>query len=1319
MTTKTPNNPDRSAPAPSDKIFALTGTGLRSLARFGFNFAVARLVGESLHASFVLAVAVEVTVLAIVQAWVVAPFLTLAPGRDADEKTALFRHSRQRLRRLSWLALLGLMACVPLASVDPARALFAGGVIASIVAAAWRALDRGREESAFRASRALALDVLALAVHVLVVVVAIVSDLPVLATCFWAAALGNALALIIARVIRGSLGATSLTPELNRRYDSLARPMTIGSMGNAVGSRLQPFVLAAAGGVSAVSSFGLAAGLVGPLRLVSMALSGVLRPRFARHVNAGEPEDLRHALKRALQLVGVLALLAAIALPLAGNVLVELLVGRAYELRGILLIASVFTGLEAIGAVLVVHSQCSDESGAARVTKWRLSLAFPSLALTWPAAELFGAAGAFGTMAVFEAIFVGALLSRVVFRRRDDESHSLARPVTTALVLVVLASQALPAEARRKSRSSGEDPAKKPTWIEHLDEKVEPVPVDEPDDLIRPAITTPFIPKGRPRDLTGRLAAPAKPKPPPPPKKETKDHGHGGCCGGGFWPPPDWLDREEKKEATPAPPKIRSLLEKLYYGRFERKPNRDLKQFGYDYFAGNGSMDELGPVPESYLIGAGDEIQITVWGSFEDRQVLTVERDGTVAIEGIGSVLVAGRRFGDLHDILRRAYNGTRRDYQLSVSMGQLRRVRVHVVGNVAKPGMTEVPARASVLTALVAAGGPTKSGTLRRVQLRRDGRVGFVDLYEFLLGGELPPGAWLQEGDVLHVGDIGPTIGVAGYVQRPGIYEWLNEPLLEDAIALAGGLTPFTFKPQVQVERTVSGRGRETLDVNLDDEGLGLSLGDGELVLIGAVDSERQPRVEIVGEVVRPGLFQHVPGLRVSDLVAKADGLTVDAFLPQAFLSRLVGEPGAVEIVPDRMQVGSRRRIIVVDLQAALAGVPEEDLELEPLDRLEIRSRSQSLVESEVKIFGAVQRPGTYRLTPEMRVSDLIALAGNVLPEVFHDEAELIRRVQHADGRRLDVRRYRFDLGLALTRSAEHDPVLRADDELVIRALRSEKVRVRIDGEVRFPGTYVFPAGARITDLLAAAGGVLGHADLRAAVFSREKVRRQQQKRFRHLAETTRRRYEAALERMTQTGHAREGLAAKLAVIQTQDLLSRMANQQVTGRVVIPFVRDDFPDSEFNLTLESGDALELPRQLETVSIKGHVFNPTTFVAERGMRVVDLLERAGGITEQADEERIYLIRADGNVEQLGKRGRKNLRRSELLAGDTVLVPRQALERTFAAKLADFLLMARHGVETGLLLSHYGDGTGELSVTDVLQPPDFPNVGNYDDTILKR
>lgn len=744
-----------------------------------------------------------------------------------------------------------------------------------------------------------------------------------------------------------------------------------------------------------------------------------------------------------------------------------------------------------------------------------------------------------------------------------------------------------------------------------------------------------------------------------------------------------------------------STLENLYGGNFERAASRELEQFGYTFLRQlDKTEDSTGPVPGNYILGPGDEISITLSGGVEAYHRLTIDRDGILSIPEFGTLAIAGKRYDSLQKTLMTFLEERRRGFELTVSLGKLRKIQVHVVGKVASPGTIEIPAMATPLVALAKAGGATKDGSLRSIRLNRILKTGFedksIDLYHYLIQpDELNEPELMRDGDTLIVPPIGKTFGVAGYVQQPGIYEITDDQTtIQDALQLAGGLTPFSFTPLAQLERTVDGRGRQKVDIELNEEGLSATMLDGELLLIEAVDDSRQPVVRIEGEVARPGDYQFRPGMTLSDLVNNADGLTINAYLPQLIISRQLGKANHVEAITDRTGHQQTRRILVANLEKALAKDPAHDIELMPLDLVTIQSQMTAQERAEVEIIGSVQRPGKYELTAAMRVSDLVAIARNPSPDAYYDQAELIRRVFDETTRRLDVQRYRFNLRDALNPqhaySAEKNPVLKNGDRLVVRSLQQAQVRVRIEGQVQFPGEYIFPSGAKITDLIAAAGGLLADADLRAASFIRQSTRRLQQEKLNHLNERTRRLYETSLERMVQTGSPQEGLAAKIALEQTQNTLERMRSLEADGRIVIPFATPTFPESPYNLVLENNDSLTIPQKHSTISVSGHVFRPISLVAFQPLTVEEALNEAGGLTETADEDLIYVIRADGSVDSVAQKPARLNKQTHLLAGDVLLVPRKPLERTLGAQLSDMLYLARQTAEAALIASQVGN-----------------------------
>ncbi|MEM7789952.1 MAG: SLBB domain-containing protein [Verrucomicrobiota bacterium] len=770
-------------------------------------------------------------------------------------------------------------------------------------------------------------------------------------------------------------------------------------------------------------------------------------------------------------------------------------------------------------------------------------------------------------------------------------------------------------------------------------------------------------------------------------------------------PAPEIEDEETQLET--------SLLEQLYFGQFKRQANRKIKQFGYDIFLmpKEAETDEdpndtettghsAGPIPGSYIIGPDDEITLLLSGGVDAFYNLKVDREGILSIPDFGSIAVAGKKYADLYGHILAFLNERRVNFDLVVSLGRLRQIQIQVIGGVNSPGMVQVSSLASPIDAIAAAGGASKEGSLRQIQLQREGLDKMenlkIDLYDYLLADRKRPELLqLQDGDTLYLPPIGPTIGVAGYVLRPAIYELAADAVsVGEAIELAGGLTPFSFTPLARIERTVNGRDRQKTDVSLDQSGLSKIMSNGELLLIEAVDDTRQTIVRIEGEVGRPGDYQYSPGLRIADLVKRADGLTINAYLPQVFISRQIGSASHIDSIPGRTGHQQTRRVIVSNLEKALSGDSEHNLELMPLDLVTVRSFSNSQTKATVEIIGSVRRPGKYELTAGMSVKDLVAIAGNATDEAFYDEAELVRRFFDESTQRLDAKRYRFDLSKALQTepgsTGAANPALMNGDKLIIRQLQKAEIRVRIDGRVRFPGEYIFESGARITDLMKAAGGLLDDADLRASAFTRVNTRQLQQQRLNNLKERTRRIYDSALEEMVRVGQPNEALAAKVAQIQTEDTINRLSSLQATGRIVIPFTRDDFPNSHYNLKLENGDRLNIPKAHKTISVAGHVFSPLSFVADKKNTVSEALELAGGATEFADEDLLYVVRADGSVQSVAQKPPRLNKNTELFAGDVLLVPRKPVERGITSQATDLVRLARQLAEVGLLSSQIGE-----------------------------
>lgn len=420
-------------------------------------------------------------------------------------------------------------------------------------------------------------------------------------------------------------------------------------------------------------------------------------------------------------------------------------------------------------------------------------------------------------------------------------------------------------------------------------------------------------------------------------------------------------------------------------------------------------------VPPDYVVGLGDEIQLTIWGSVDADLRLTVDHAGRIVVPRVGPVVVAGTRHADLNDLLTRRVGQVFKNFQLSATLGKLRSIRYYVTGFVARPGAYNVSSLATVMTGLSQAGGPSAAGSFRNIELRRNGQVvSRFDLYDLLVRGDKKGDLPLQADDVLHIGPVGPQVAVIGSVNRPAIIELKGLETIQDAIAIVGGLSTVADTRRVSVERLSDRNGRRIVELALPVEGT-QRLVDGDVVrafnaVTAALPLARQyKRIRVEGEVARPGDYVLPPTSTLVDAVQAAGGLTPQAYLFGTDLSRetvrkqqeLQYDRALRDLETDftrntstqkvsnaddaaaavQKQAGTTRLIerlrtvrptgrIVLDLTDSSRELPS--ISVEDGDKLYIPSRSNT-----VGVFGSVFNGGSYLLKPGSSIDDILKLAG------------------------------------------------------------------------------------------------------------------------------------------------------------------------------------------------------------------------------------------------------------------------------------------------------------------------------------------------------
>ena len=408
----------------------------------------------------------------------------------------------------------------------------------------------------------------------------------------------------------------------------------------------------------------------------------------------------------------------------------------------------------------------------------------------------------------------------------------------------------------------------------------------------------------------------------------------------------------------------------------------DIRQFGYKLFSRSPSTfapaDKI-PVGPDYVLGPGDEIKITVWGMIDGGWDVIVDRDGKISLPKIGVLGVTGLTFKELKELLYKEFSRYYTRFEMNVSMGNLRAIRVYVIGNAESPGAYTVSSPSTLINALFEAGGPNKTGTMRDIQLKRNGKVIVnFDIYDFLLKGDKINDVRLMPEDVIFIPPVGPIVGIAGNVKIPAIYELKGETRLLDLINMAGGLNSIAFKGRLQVRRVEEHKFRtvfesDMIDVEKNGE-KNFPLKDGDMVKVFSV-IETMPRstITIRGAVANPGEYGIINGItKVKDIILLSGGL-LSFTSNQAEIARLkITQSGPIV---ERFNI---------DPFKAKEDIPEHNILLEVNDNIFIKNIPEWGLYRNINISGEVRFPGSYIINKGERLSSLIERAGGFTDRAY-----------------------------------------------------------------------------------------------------------------------------------------------------------------------------------------------------------------------------------------------------------------------------------------------------------------------------------------------
>lgn len=691
-----------------------------------------------------------------------------------------------------------------------------------------------------------------------------------------------------------------------------------------------------------------------------------------------------------------------------------------------------------------------------------------------------------------------------------------------------------------------------------------------------------------------------------------------------------------------------------------------LKPFGYDLFSGRPTTFAPAtdvPVPVDYVVGPGDTIQVQLFGNTKGRYSLVVNRDGSLNFPELGPISVGGLSYSDMVRMLEERVRDQMIGTQISVGAGELRSIRVFVLGEADNPGSYTVSGLSTVTNALFVSGGVKKIGSLRKIEVKRNGViVSRLDLYDLLLKGDTRADIRLLPGDVIFIPPVGDTVSLGGEVRRPAIYELKNETTAGDLIALGGGLTPNADSRLATLERVNEDRQRVTLGLNLSASGKHTSLRSGDVLRVPEIRPVLENSISLSGHVYRSGDFQFRDGMRLTDILP-----TIEELRPNADQHYLLIR---------REMPGSRRiNVFSADLQAALRNpASAENFELAPRDQIFVfdlesgrdrviqplmrELRMQSSMDQptpQVRASGRVRVPGDYPLEPGMRVSDLVR-AGGSLDEAAYGGVAEITRYEVINGEARQAELIKVDLRSAMSGDPSANVALKPFDSLIVKEVPSwtDQGEVEVLGEVRHPGRYPIRRGETLRSLMERAGGLAPSAFSEGAIFTREELKERERKQVEILA--TRMQSDLALFSLQTAAETGKDAGQALAV--GNSLLTELRAAKPVGRLVIDLDKSSKarPGSELDILLKDGDKLMVPRTAQEVTVIGEVQSATSHLFDPTLGRGDYINMSGGLTSRADDDRVYVVRANGSVVAQGGGRWFNGRGQDIRPGDTIVAP---------------------------------------------------------------
>jgi protein involved in polysaccharide export with SLBB domain len=640
---------------------------------------------------------------------------------------------------------------------------------------------------------------------------------------------------------------------------------------------------------------------------------------------------------------------------------------------------------------------------------------------------------------------------------------------------------------------------------------------------------------------------------------------------------------------------------------------RRRKIFGSELFGDKNLTFEPNlrmPTPPNYRIAAEDELLIDVYGYSEVQHHLKVTPEGNIRIPYLGPVYVNGLTMEEARTRITKQlstiYGGIKTGNTfVQVSLGSIRSIRVLLIGEIERPGTYSLPSLATVANALYVSGGPGENGSFRNIQVIRSGQpVATFDLYDFITRGDLTNNIVLQDQDIVKVNPYKTRVELTGEVKRPAIFEAKENETLQQILDYAGGYTDKAYREVIRANR-VNNRQREVVNISVDQIS-DFRLRSGDQFFIDSILTRFTNRVTVSGAVFHPGDYALEEGMTVRDLIRKADGIKEDAALTRGVIRRL--------------QADFTPAIISFNVADVMNG--RQNMPLLREDSVIVYSKMGLRELFQVTINGEINQPGQYVYADSMQLEDLILIAGGLKDAASLKHVEISRRIRNSadtsDVRIAIIQQFDINADLSSNPGAAAFG-LQPFDEVMIRKAPAyiEQANVEIGGEVLYPGQYAINSKAeRISEVIRRAGGLRAEAYPEGAVLLRKTFVNQSDSAF------LTNKLEVFYNKMQDSSD----------ILRLKSAMER--REQLLGINLDLILKN--PGSKYDLLLEEGDVLKVPKKLQTVQVFGEIYFPKKVRFEKNISFRDYIRGAGGFTTQALKRRSYIVYANGEVKNTRK-----------------------------------------------------------------------------------